>query len=112
MNSKRSDDVGNKFAINRGVFQFTDEYLHYQIISSTPTQIDISEVNLLQFRHVLIIFVLLLIPHTASAYLDPGTASILYQMLIATFLGVGFAVKIYWMKIKSFFGKKTSDENK
>ena len=71
------------------------------------------EVNLLRFRHILIIiFVLLLIPHPASAYLDPGTASILYQMLIATFLGLGFAIKVYWMKIKSFFGKKGNDESK
>ncbi len=31
-------------------------------------------------------------------------------MMIATVLGVGFAVKIYWMKIKNYFGKKARGE--
>ena len=40
-------------------------------------------------------------------YLDPGSGSLLIQLLIAAVLGVGVAVKIYWRKIKGLFtGKK------
>jgi hypothetical protein len=40
------------------------------------------------------------------AYLDPGSGSILLQLLVAAALGAAFAVKVYWKKIKAAFGKK------
>lgn len=42
-------------------------------------------------------------------YLDPGSGSLLIQLLIAAVLGIGVAVKIYWRKLKSLFTGKTSD---
>lgn len=48
--------------------------------------------------------VLLTASHSAHAYLDPGTGSILLQSLLA---GVAVAigvVRAYWYRIKSFFG--------
>jgi hypothetical protein len=42
-------------------------------------------------------------------YLDPGSGSFLIQLLIAVALGVSVAVKMYWAKIKSFFGGKKSE---
>lgn len=47
----------------------------------------------------------LLFPVYSYAYLDPGTGSYFLQMLIGIFIGIAFAVKIYWAKIKSFFTK-------
>ena len=45
-----------------------------------------------------------------AAYLDPGTGSMLIQILLAALLGAGVAIKIFWRNIKAFFtGKKTSD---
>ena len=41
----------------------------------------------------------------AYAYLDPGTGSIIAQMLIGTLVGAGLAIKIYWQKIKMKFMK-------
>jgi hypothetical protein len=35
-------------------------------------------------------------------YLDPGTGSYIFQMLIAGMVGAGFAVKIFWTQIKCF----------
>lgn len=41
-------------------------------------------------------------------YLDPGSGSLLIQLLIAAVLGAGVAVRIYWGKLKALFtGKKT-----
>jgi hypothetical protein len=40
------------------------------------------------------------------AYLDPGSGSILLQLLVAAALGAAFAIKVYWKKIKAALGKK------
>ena len=41
----------------------------------------------------------------AFAYLDPGTGSMILQGVIAAIAVVGFTIKSYWYKIRSFFGK-------
>lgn len=38
----------------------------------------------------------------ASAYLDPGTGSMLVQALIAVLMGLGLTIKIYWQRIKDY----------
>lgn len=42
-------------------------------------------------------------PPNAFAYLDPGTGSYIFQVLVATLIGGIFTLKIYWQKIKNFF---------
>jgi hypothetical protein len=45
-------------------------------------------------------------------YLDPGSGSFLFQMLLATLVGALFAIKIYWKKITSFFNtNKSKNDN-
>jgi len=45
-------------------------------------------------------------------YIDSGTASMALQALIAGAAAVGYTMKIYWFKIKGFFGSdKSKDEN-
>jgi hypothetical protein len=48
---------------------------------------------------------LLGLPRPSHAYIDPGTGSYVIQILIAAFISVGFAVKVFWRKIKAFFLK-------
>lgn len=52
----------------------------------------------------------------AYAYLDPGSTSIFFQMLIASLLGALFAIKMFWKKIvyflKGLFSKSKKDEKK
>lgn len=45
-------------------------------------------------------------PATASAYLDPGTGSMVVQVIIATVAGVLYALKIYWRRIFGIFRRK------
>jgi hypothetical protein len=45
-----------------------------------------------------------------TAYLDPGSGSYLLQLLIAAILGGALAVRMYWGRIKTIFGRKNSDE--
>lgn len=37
---------------------------------------------------------------SAYAYIDPGTGSMVAQMLIGALVGVGVAIKVYWYKLK------------
>lgn len=65
---------------------------------------------------VLVLLLLLASTHDAYAYLDPGTGSYVVQLIIAALVGAGFAVKIYWGKIKGFFrpsskGQEKGDDN-
>lgn len=43
-------------------------------------------------------------------YLDPGSGSILIQMLIAALLGAGVFVRAQWSRIKKWFGIKPQTE--
>lgn len=52
---------------------------------------------------ILVAASLVLLPADAYAYLDPGTGSLLIQILIAFFIGISVAVKIFWTYIKSVF---------
>ena len=49
--------------------------------------------------------VLLLSTQHAYAYLDPGTGSMLLQGLIGGIAGGLFAIRLYWGKLKSRFGR-------
>jgi hypothetical protein len=40
-------------------------------------------------------------------YLDPGSGSIIIQVLIASLLAVGIALRASWGKIQSLLGKKS-----
>lgn len=44
-------------------------------------------------------------------YLDPGSGSILIQMLIAAILGTGIFIRAQWARINKWFGIKSQDEN-
>ena len=55
---------------------------------------------------LLVGIVLLLEPSPAYAYLDPGTGSIILQALLGGIAGAMIAGRLYWSKIKSFFGAK------
>lgn len=42
-------------------------------------------------------------------YIDPGSGSILLQIILGSVLGAGVLIKVFWKKILSLFGKKESD---
>ena len=46
------------------------------------------------------IFLASLMINDAYAYIDAGTGSMIFQMLIGALVGVGIAVKVFWEKIK------------
>jgi hypothetical protein len=66
-----------------------------------------------QLIGVMIALTVLAFPLQAFAYLDPGTGSYLYQILIAALVGSLFLIKIWFKNIKTFiigiFSKKQMD---
>ena len=56
----------------------------------------------------------ILFNNKAFAYLDPGTGSIIVQMIIGGLVGVGIAIKVFWYRIKTAlspgFKKNNSDD--
>ena len=45
------------------------------------------------------------------AYLDPGTGSMVLQVLLASLLGCAMTIKLFWHKIKRFLGFGKGEES-
>jgi hypothetical protein len=45
----------------------------------------------------------------AQAYLDPGTGSMILQIVLGGVAGILVAGKLYWSRLKEFFGFSTGD---
>lgn len=61
-----------------------------------------------KFRHLpfgilLYFYIHLSLTQMAYGYIDPGTGSYIFQLLIATLIGGLFLFKNFWRKVKSFF---------
>jgi hypothetical protein len=46
---------------------------------------------------------------TPALYMDPGTGSLLLQLILAALLGIGVTVRIFWKKIRGWFGAKNPE---
>jgi len=76
--------------------------------SETIAMKQISKVVNLVVCAVLVVFILANVAwprNDIEAYIDPGTGSLILQILLAAFVGAGFAVKIFWANVKSFFSR-------
>ena len=69
--------------------------------------------NYYRGKAVLFIFLLLSVRHS-FAYIDPGTGSMMLQLLLAAIFGALFTIKMYWYKfkqiMKKLFGRNKDDE--
>ena len=59
-----------------------------------------------------IILITLLTPTPALAYIDPGTGSIIISFLVGITTAAFFYIKGFWLKIKNFFQKKKTNQEK
>ena len=44
------------------------------------------------------------------AYLDPGSGSLIIQVIIASLAGIGLLLRRNWQKVKGLFTKNSEDE--
>lgn len=61
----------------------------------------------------LMVLILVLVAQPAWAYLDPGTGSMLLQVILGGIAAVGVAIKLGWHKIRAALGfaKKSEPED-
>lgn len=52
-------------------------------------------------KFALLILLILLFPENAYAYLDPGSGSYFFQIILGVFLGGLISLKVFWKKVKS-----------
>ena len=43
-------------------------------------------------------------------YLDPGSGSAIFQLVIAGILGAGVVIRLYWKRINAFFSKDQPED--
>lgn len=48
-------------------------------------------------------------PAAVLGYLDPGTGSIVLQMVVGGILGAGLMLKLFWRRIKGLFTRQSTD---
>jgi hypothetical protein len=54
--------------------------------------------------------VLLLTPADAWAYIDPGTGSYLFQLIIAGGLAGIYTLRRYWYNVRTWFGRRKDQQ--
>ncbi len=47
---------------------------------------------------------------TAHAYLDPGTGSMILQLLLGGLAGMAVVLKLYWHRLKALFGRRAAKD--
>jgi len=68
--------------------------------------------NMTHFKILLSILAIIILHEiafsNAYAYLDPGTGTIVIQIIIGALAGVGITIKVFWVKIKEKISTKFS----
>ena len=62
------------------------------------------------FRACLAVLVVLSLPSTAFAYLDPGTGSALLQGVLGALAAIGIVLKLYWHRLLRLLGLRKATE--
>ena len=57
-----------------------------------------------------ILCLMLLMSINVHAYLDPGTGSMLLQVILGGIAAVGVALKLYWHKLRAALGIRKKEE--
>lgn len=47
----------------------------------------------------------------AGAYLDPGSGSLVFQVVVGALMAVSLAIRLFWRRIVSLFRRKESRDN-
>lgn len=63
-------------------------------------------------RHAAAALALLILSQgRAYAYIDPGTGSYLFQLLVGGLLGAAFVIKMYWKNIVARFRRSSQEDD-
>ena len=57
-----------------------------------------------------VLFLSLIAPSAAFAYLDPGSGSMLLQLVLGGLAGLAVIAKLYWHRLLGLFGRNAQQE--
>ena len=60
--------------------------------------------------HCVVFSMTVLVPSTAFAYLEPGTGSMIVQLLLGGLAGLVVVLKMYWERLRALFGVRRSNK--
>ncbi|MBK0404377.1 hypothetical protein I5M27_15370 [Adhaeribacter sp. BT258] len=63
-----------------------------------------------KFAILKITLIFLMLAKPAMAYINPGSGSMILQVILAGILGGLFAIKVFWLKIAAFFKSLTGSK--
>ena len=52
------------------------------------------------------------LPDVSHAYINPGSGSVMIQVILAFVFGAAVTIRVFWAKIKTFFDKGALNKNK
>ena len=59
---------------------------------------------------LIVLFLSLIAPSVAFAYLDPGSGSMLLQLVLGGLAGLAVIAKLYWHRLLTLFGVHSQQE--
>ena len=59
---------------------------------------------------LIVLFLSLIAPSVAFAYLDPGSGSMLLQLVLGGLAGLAVIAKLYWHRLLALFGMHSQQE--
>ncbi len=62
----------------------------------------------MEVRFAALVAALLSVPAPASAYLDPSSGSMIFQLAVGGLLAAAAAVRMYWVKLTRLVGLRKS----
>jgi hypothetical protein len=65
--------------------------------------------RILMLRALAVLALLVMSERQLFAYVDPGSGSMLLQLLLGGVAGVAVAVRMYWHRLRAFFGSRSSN---
>jgi hypothetical protein len=64
---------------------------------------------MLTLRALAVLWLLVMSERQLFAYVDPGSGSMLLQLLLGGVAGVAVAIRMYWHRVRSFFGSRSDN---
>ena len=60
---------------------------------------------------LILLIVTFFLANPAHAYLDPGTGSMILQMILGGIAGAAMVARLYWKRIREIFGFRDAEES-
>ena len=57
---------------------------------------------------IVLVSLLVLVAGSVTSYIDAGSGSYIFQLVVGAFVGAALAVKVFWRRIRAFVGAKIS----